>query len=298
MLHNVLHQSYPTLYCIVYFKYRRNGRHHEQLILFAGKGSPTQPVGQRNAIHYWSLYDNKILRKFRGHTDQITSISVCPADDSFLTSSLDRTVRLWTARQAGCLAELKLPAETIKSPLSAFDFTGLVFCIVAAVAGEPKGYYLHLYDARNFRAGAFAELKILESDLEVAIQSHVNVATDRAKQLSQDNWTSIKFNISGDKLLIGTEKGMCILLDGFTGAILRVLLVPSNIDRISVACFTPDDDTVLQGNSDGSISCWNVQTGAIIKTLTGHPGPITCIAANPKYTQIASACTQTAIWNW
>ena len=48
---------------------------------------------QRNAIHYLSIYDNKMLRKFRGHTDHVTDISMCPAEDLFLTASRDRTVR-------------------------------------------------------------------------------------------------------------------------------------------------------------------------------------------------------------
>jgi COMPASS component SWD2 len=272
--------------------------HHDNLILFSGKGSPTQPIGQRNAIHYWSLHDNKILRKFRGHTDQITSISMCPADDSFLTSSLDRTVRLWTASQAGCLSELKLPEETIKSPLSAFDYTGLVFAVTAAMKGESKGYYLHLYDARNHVAGAFAELKILEQDIETAIQSHINVAPDRAKELSQAEWKSIKFNVSGDRILIGTEKGMSVILDGFTGAIQRIIVGQNPTERNAVSCFTPDDETLLLGNDDGTISCWNIQAGSVAQTLTGHVGPVSCIAANPKYNQIASACSQTAIWHW
>jgi hypothetical protein len=70
-----------------------NIRHHDHSVLFAGKGSPGQPAGQRNAVQYLSLYDNKILRKFRGHTDLVTNISMCPGEDMFLTSSRDRTVR-------------------------------------------------------------------------------------------------------------------------------------------------------------------------------------------------------------
>ena len=268
------------------------------MILFSGKGSPTQPIGQRNAIHYWSLHDNKILRKFRGHTDQITAISMCPADDTFLTSSVDRTVRLWTAGQAGCLSELKLPEQTINSPLVAFDYTGLVFAVTAAMNGETKGYYLHLYDARNHVAGAFAELKILEQDLETAIQSHINVVPERAKELSQGAWTSIKFNVAGDKILIGTENGMSLILDGFTGVIQRIIAGQNATERNAVSCFTPDDETLLLGNDDGTISCWNIQTGSVVKTLIGHIGPVSCLAANPKYSQFASACSQTAIWNW
>jgi COMPASS component SWD2 len=68
-------------------------RHHTECVLFAGKGTPGQPRTHQNAVNYLSLYDNKILRKFRGHSDQIAKISLCPADDCFLTSSKDRTVR-------------------------------------------------------------------------------------------------------------------------------------------------------------------------------------------------------------
>ena len=186
----------------------------------------------------------------------------------------------------------------MKSPLVAFDYTGLVFGVTAAMTSEIKGFYLHLYDARNFSTGAFTELKILQSDLETAIQSHINVSPDRAKELSEANWTSFKFNYCGDKIVIGTDKGMCILLDGFNGAILRVILGSNSKDRKSVSCVTPDDETILLGNDDGSISCWSVQAGVILNTLKGHPGPVECVAANPKYAQIASACCQTALWLW
>ena len=67
--------------------------HHDHCVLLAGKGSPELPSSQRNSVQYLSMYDNKVLRKFRGHTDAITDISMSPAEDTFLTSSRDRTVR-------------------------------------------------------------------------------------------------------------------------------------------------------------------------------------------------------------
>lgn len=117
---------------------RRNPRprsHHNQCVLFAGKGSREQPVGQRNAVNYLSVYDNKILRKFRGHADEVTALSVSPADDTFLSSSKDRTVRLWNMQEAGSLAQLDLPSSASGNPHAVFDSTGLVFAVSAAVSG-------------------------------------------------------------------------------------------------------------------------------------------------------------------
>lgn len=68
-------------------------RHHDHCVLVAGKGTPEQPQAQKNAVHYLNYYDNKMLRKFRGHTDHVSDLAMCPAEDMFLTASRDRTVR-------------------------------------------------------------------------------------------------------------------------------------------------------------------------------------------------------------
>lgn len=135
-------------------------RHHNQCVLFAGKGHNATPVGQRNAINYLSIYDNKLLRKFRGHSDVVTDISMSPADDTFLSSSKDRTVRLWNIQQAGSLAQLELPANAAGTPHAAFDSTGLVFAVTATMAdkkgqvGAPICFVANNCNARFLRAGA------------------------------------------------------------------------------------------------------------------------------------------------
>ena len=58
-----------------------------------------------------------------------------PADDMFLTASKDRTVRLWNVQQAGCVGHLDLPNESEGEPHIAFDKTGMVFAVTAAMAG-------------------------------------------------------------------------------------------------------------------------------------------------------------------
>jgi WD40 repeat protein len=239
------------------------------------------------------------MRKFKGHSDAVTSISMCPADDTFLSSSRDKTVRLWDVKEAGCLAELKLPDSTVGEPLAVFDSTGLVFAVTAAMS-ERQGHYVHLYDARNYNGGAFAELRVSQTDLENAIQSQVSTTPVRAAEMSRGDWKSIEFNLSGNQILIGADQGVSVLLDGFEGTIQRVLVPPgaNYSSSPAVSCFTPDDKTVLAGHDDGTITCWDVDSGAIVNTLKGHTGRVNCLAANPKYAQIASSCTNTALWIW
>ena len=103
--------------------------HHDHCVLFSSS------KGQ-HAVHYWSLYDNKIVRKFRGHSDTVLEVRMSPADDTFLTCSKDGTVRLWDLKQAGCVAQLQLPGETEGNPTVAFDSTGMVFAVSVPMAGK------------------------------------------------------------------------------------------------------------------------------------------------------------------
>ena len=122
----------------------RTCRHHNQSLLYTGsEKDKTQNVGQRHAINYLSLHDNKILRQFRGHSGEVTSISMSPVDDSFLTSSKDRSIRLWDLKQAGSLATMDMPKsgkgmmmDLNGGSLAAYDSTGLVFGITAPLEGN------------------------------------------------------------------------------------------------------------------------------------------------------------------
>lgn len=339
--------------------------HHNQSILVAGKGSPDQPITNRYALNYHSVYDNKILRKFRGHTDVVNHISMNPADDTFLTSSRDRTVRcvydnvselticaatvhspladldvcftvfrLWSLQQAGAIGILELPSQAQGDPHVAFDSTGLVFGITASMtAGQghvsfccnlfhqcvvaqyvpvywqndvwyrsvcqwvssgltlwlsfylhPGFQYVHLYDARNYSGGAFAEMKVTTTQLEKTVTQ---------KQAKSD-WTGMTFNASGNQILVTGKNGLCVTLDGYDGTLQRSLSSPG----ASSACWTSDDKTVLVGNEDGTISCWNVETGAMIRKLEGHTGTVSWVGVNPKYSMFASCDSTTALWIW
>ena len=251
-----------------------------------------------------SVLDNKILRKFRGHAAEVVCLSQSPENDTFLSSSNDHRVRLWNLQSSACLAECALPPET-KSPLAVFDSTGLVFGVTAQ-KDNLQGYHLHLYDARNHGAGAFAELNVNQSDLTDAIMkaaataaSQKPITQDRAAMLAQQPWANMQFNASGTQILIGAGQGVSILLDGFEGTIQKVLL-SNRSNSSAVSCFTRDDKYVLTGNDEGTVDCWQVDTGSVIRRLdTGAGVPVEQLAFNPSYSQFACAASRdVALWIW
>ena len=220
---------------------------------------------------------------------------MCPADDTFLTSSEDGTYRLWNVQQAGCLAEGKLPPQASGSPIATFDSTGLVFGVTAKMS-DGQGNYLHLYDARNY-SGAFAELTVKSPDLATSISTHViGITSDQATQLAGGTWSKMSFNQSGNQILIGADSGLSVLLDGFEGTIQRAFCSKST--RPAVSCFSSDDKTLLQGQDDGVIQCFDTSTGSLVKALDGHVSAVNAIASNPALVQVASSCKDTALWCW
>ena len=150
---------------------------------------------------------------------------------------------------------------------------------------------MHLYDAKNFSGGAFSEMKVLAKDFEQALATHrVSASADSVV------WKSIQFNGSGSQMLVQADPGLTIVLDGYEGTVQRIF--ESQSSKGTVSCLTPDDQSVLVGTEAGTIEVYNVQSGALVKTLEGHLGPVRALTCNPKYAQIASSCTNTCLWIW
>lgn len=93
-----------------------------------------------DTIRYLSLHDNKYIRYFPGHTKKVVSLCLSPVEDTFLSGSLDKTLRLWDLRSPNCQGLMHLSGR----PVAAYDPEGLIFA--AGVNSES----IKLYDLRSF----------------------------------------------------------------------------------------------------------------------------------------------------
>ena len=58
-----------------------------------------------NFLHpfrYMSLNENKYIRYFGGHDKRVVTLAMNPADETFLSGSLDKSIRLWDLRSNHC----------------------------------------------------------------------------------------------------------------------------------------------------------------------------------------------------
>ncbi|GAB6022978.1 WD repeat-containing protein 82 [Chamberlinius hualienensis] len=221
-----------------------------------------------DTLRYLSLHDNKYIRYFPGHTKKVVTLCMSPIDDTFLSGSIDKTVRLWDLRSQSSQGVMHFPGR----PVAAFDPEGLIFA--AGVNSES----VKLYDLRSFDKGPFNSF--------------------RMQQEKDCDWTGLKFSPDGKTILISTNGSVIRLIDAFQGAPLQTFVGHQNSKRIPLeASFSPDSQFIFSGSTDGKIFVWNAEVGNKVCVLSSdHQAPVQCVQFNPKYMMLASACSTMAFW--
>jgi COMPASS component SWD2 len=221
-----------------------------------------------DTIRYLSLHDNKYIRYFPGHTKKVVTLCMSPIDDTFLSGSLDKTIRVWDLRSPNCQGLMNLPGR----PVTSYDPEGLIFA--AGINSE----YIKLYDLRSFDKGPFNTFKL--------------------PQEKECDWTGLKFSPDGKTILISTNGSVIRLVDAFQGTPLQTFTGHLNNKGLALeASFSPDSQFVFSGATDGRIHVWHAEAGYRVCVLNAdHTGPVQCVQFNPKYMMLASACTNMAFW--
>ena len=245
-------------------------------MLLASIGDPKKSH-HHNAIRYLSLHDNAYVRTFEGHTDRITEISMSHLDDSFMTASIDRTVRLWDLRQSGTIAICKVTGR----PTMAQDPEGLVFAIGTG-SNELK-----LYDRRKYEHGPFETINTLPR--------------------CNYEWCNIKFSPDGKYILISTRTNLTMLVDSFKGNLIAQFTdYKNNSNDDIVASFTPNakyiviaDHDVHFWSKDRVIDNYNKKrhnNNSEVAIWKGHPRTIKFFKWNPKFATAVSAAQHISLW--
>jgi len=221
-----------------------------------------------DSIRYLSLHDHKYIRYFSGHSKKVTCLCMSPIDDTFLSGSNDKTLRLWDLRIPVAQGIMRLNSR----PIAAFDPEGLIFA--TGINSEA----VKLYDLRSYEKGPFTTFKL-----------------EREKDC---DWTEMKFSPDGKLILISTNGSVIRLLDAFAGQPIHSFVGHTNAKGQSLeASFSPDAQFVFAGSTDGKVHCWQTSDGArTILTSERHTGAIYCCQFNPKYVHMVTTCQNMAFW--
>jgi COMPASS component SWD2 len=265
--------------------------HHEACILFSGvHNSATE-------IRYMSMHDNVYVRSFKNPDDDVTSLSMSPIDDNFISAS-DKSINIWSLGSTTPAATLRLP-EYSEQVRAVYDGAGVIFA-VSCIDGYTKNRSVKLFDARNYDAGPFKDLspsaELIASALTNANQS-ATAAKAQAQRILTSSWDSISFSPDGFHLLANASEAV-LILDAFKEDSPPVVIPKKNESSGCDlgACISADAKYVFTGTEDNELQIYEKSTGSLKTTLTGHVAPVGCVACNPKYDIFASGCVNTALW--
>jgi COMPASS component SWD2 len=262
--------------------------HHEScIIMTAEKGID---------VKYLSLHDNRYIRYFRGHTDKVTSISMSPVDDHFISSSLDKNIFLWDLASPNAVGKLALPNYCEKSSVC-FDESGVVFGVICQNSINKK-QHLKLFDARNYEVGPFQDLAPDSTTLSNSIRKAFPLISDNlVSKAVQNPWNTLEFSSDGNHILINTLSDYLLVLDGFRSDVEPVAIPRKNDAMLPLgACFSSNAKYVIIGNDENELLIYDKQNLELKNTLLGHVSPVGCVRCNPKYDEIASGCGNTVLW--
>jgi COMPASS component SWD2 len=285
--------------------------HHTQSVIYAstkidGKATTSafiSPPDLLDTIRFLSVHDNSFIRYFKGHTDLVTNITLCPSNDTFLSCSRDNTVLLWNLQSQNYQGKLKLATPY----LAAYDAAALVIAIAS-----PSTSHIMLYDIRNYDQGPFGEFDMGRYEEQFLTKGA--------------EWTKLEFTNDGKHLILSTTGAGHFVLDAFEGhlvhfayrkeghsgrvgpAITPPSRIPGQRDGITATagqgdtCVSPDGRYLLGGTGESAIAIWDISkepaSNQYLQPFDHLPGrgkaPI--VGYNPRVNLLVSGDKDLYMW--
>ncbi len=196
------------------------------------------------------------LNDLTGHTHDVVTAAYSPDGKLILTSSTDKTLRLWDAR------------------------TGAP---VRVLTQHTKG----LDDAQFSPDGA----RLVSGGWDRTVRVFSTATGEQLLSIDEPLGYRVAFTPDGTRLVAGGQSGEVHVRDAATGALLATL--KQHQDRAHVLTFTPDGQQLVVGSWDGTVSFWDLKTYQKVRVLEGHESEITSVAfsRDGKWAAIAEGDT-------
>ena len=221
-------------------------------------------------IMYWCTHNNQILFSFLGHSDIITDLCINPFNDLFISTSNDKTSRLWDLNQKKCLYIFQ------DSQCAVFDNTGNVLASVT-----------YSMDKETERYENFINLYNIENPENIIDGKSFDVFSIKSNGFIK----KIKFSNNGDYLIAITDNYLFII-DAVEGKIIHEMEINDEINTVDI---TPDSKYIALACASGNVLIYSDE-GKLIKTFEFHTKNCECVAFNPRYVIMATADTNLVFW--
>lgn len=247
------------------------------------------------------------LRTLGGHTDAVTCVALTPDGNWAVSTSADRTLRVWNINSGECLRTLFGHTDTVWDVALTPDGRTAVSASKDAnlcVWDVPRGELLRTLDGHEVPVTAVA----LTPDGNTAVSGgHLTAPRVWDVNSGQCLSTCLSYNSSVDEiaitsngataLIVGRTKKLGVL-DLRTGNCLRILVDDMETIETETMALTPDGNRAVSGSGfPWNLHVWDVSSGELLRTIES-PDDITTIAITPDGNCAVSASTDGILHVW
>ncbi len=260
-------------------KLKREFRGHRSYIsscVFSPNGKMLASGGKR--VRLWDINSGQLLRVFsgrekegpqiilyeKGHNNIISSCCFSPDNKKLISSSWDKTIRMWDIKTGKLLKVYKGHTNNVNR--CSFDLQGKQ----VATCSDDK-------TVKIWEASPRPNPLTLSGHLQGEI-FHCSLNQDETKLASSGSDMSIKiWNLSNgecEKTLVG------------------------HFGAVRACYFLNQDQEILSASYDGKMKLWDIKSGRTIRTYSGHKGRIETCAISPdkKYACSGGKDNTLRIW--
>jgi WD40 repeat protein len=222
----------------------------------------------------WDVASGREIRRFKGHSDGVSSVAFSPNGKQIATGGHDKTARLWDVASGREVRRLQGHAEPVNSV--AFSPNGeQVLTGAGTVGGTPVEPQIRDNTARLWDAATGSEVRRFEGHSSPV--------------------TSVAFSPDGMHVLTGSWDNTVRLWNAASGKEIRRFEGHSEVTSVA---FSPDGK-VLTGSADSKARLWDAATGTKIRKFEGHAAPVELVYFSPdgKRVLICSEDNSVRVWD-
>jgi WD40 repeat protein/serine/threonine protein kinase len=242
-------------------------------------------------------------RTFARHTDAITSLLLTPDGKQLITSSFDRTIKMWDLASGEAIKTLQGHTATVyglaisadgKRLLSSSDQTLRVWDLATGTTAVmlngkklPGSWVLSRDGKRLVNASGDGTVRVWNLDTGeelLALKGH-SLGMLTLALLPDDN-----------RLLVGTADGPIKIWDAVTGAELGAL--KGHTKPVTCLAVSSDGQRVVSGSLDQTVKIWDMTTGKEVRTVRGSRSSIRSVAVSSDGKHVAGGCADSAVIVW